>query len=123
MKMSLDLTVFILEIIYLKQLKKGAYVINLDKYSDVGTQWIALCVNNNEVIYFDNFGVKHITKEIKIIIGDKNIKTNIFRIQAGNSIMCGYFRIGFIDYMFANKTLSDLTSFFSPYDFKKIMIE
>ena len=55
-------------------------------------------------------------KKIKKFIGHKNIKTNIFRIQANNSIMCGYFCIGFIDFMFANKTFS---SFFSPYDFEK----
>ena len=47
------------------------------------------------------------------------MKTNIFRIQADNSIMCGYFCIGFIDFMFPRKTLSDFTSLFSPYDFKK----
>ena len=55
----------------------------------------------------------------KSFIGHKNIKTNIFRIQADNSIMCGYFFIGFIDFMFAGKTLIDFTSMFSPYDFKK----
>ena len=48
-----------------KTIKKGAYVINLDKYTDVGTHWIALYVKNNEVIYFDSFGVEHIPKEIK----------------------------------------------------------
>ena len=45
-------------------------------------------------------------------------KTNIFRIQAYSSIMCGYFCIGFIDFMFA-VSLIDFTSLFSPYDFKK----
>ena len=66
-----------------------------------------------------SFGVEHVPKEIKIFIGPKNIKTNIFRIQADNSIMCGYFCIGFIDFMFAGKSLIDFTSLFSPYDFKK----
>ena len=47
------------------------------------------------------------------------MKTNIFRIHADNSIMCGYFCIRFIDFMFANKTLIDFTSLFSPYDFEK----
>ena len=88
-----------------KIIKNGTYVINLDEYEDVGTHRIALYVKNNEVIYFDNFGVEHVPKEIKKFIGNKDIKINIFRIQAYNSIMCGYFCIGFIDFMFANKTL------------------
>ena len=73
----------------------------------------------NEVIYFDSFGVEHVPKKIKRFIGHKNAKTNTFRIQADNSIMCGYFCIGFIDFMFENKSLTDFTGFFSPYDFKK----
>ena len=96
-----------------KKIKNGAYVINLD---DVGTHWIALCVKNNEVIYCDSFGVEHVPKEIKRFIGHKTTKTNIFRIQAHNSVMYGYFCIGFIDFMFACKTLIDYTSLFSPYD-------
>ena len=73
----------------------------------------------NEVIYFDSFGIEHIPKEIKKFISNKNIKTNIFRIKANNSIMCGYFFIGFIDFMLAGKTLIDYTNLFSPYDFDK----
>ena len=76
-------------------------------------------VKNNEVIYFDSFVVEHVPKEIKKFIANKDIKTNIFRIQAYNSIMCAYFCIGFIDFMFANKTLANFTSLFSPYDFEK----
>ena len=76
-------------------------------------------VKNNEVIYFVSFGLEHVPKEIKRFIGNKNTKSNIFRIQADNSIMCGYFCIIFIDFMFANKTLIDFASLFSPYDFKK----
>ena len=45
------------------KIKDGAYVINLDEYSDIGTDWTALWVNNN-VTYFDSFGVEHIPKEI-----------------------------------------------------------
>ena len=63
-----------------------------------GTHWIALHVNANNIIYFDNFGVEHIPKEIKKFIGNKNMITNIYRIQAYDSI-CGYFCIGFIDFM------------------------
>ena len=76
-------------------------------------------VKDNEITYFDPFGVVHVSKEIKKFIGHKNIKTNIFRIQADNPIMCGFFCIGFIDFMFAGKSLIYFTSLFSPYDFKK----
>ena len=59
----------------------------------------------NEVIYFDSFGDEHIPKEIKKFITNKNIKANIYRAQTNDSIMCGYFCIGFIDFMYAEKTL------------------
>ena len=52
-------------------------------------------------------------------IGHKNIKTNIFTIQADNSIMCGYFSMRFTDFMLAGKSLIDYTSLFSPHNFKK----
>ena len=75
-------------------------------------------VYNDNVSYFDSFGVEHITKEIKKFInGSLSITTNIFRIQAYDSIMCGYFCIGFIDFMLAGKTLNDFTNLFSPNDF------
>ena len=76
-------------------------------------------MNNNDVIYFDGFGVEHIPEEIKAFINNKNIKTNIFRIQAYDSIMCGCLCIGFIDFMFKGKTLTEYSNLFSPYDFKK----
>ena len=63
--------------------------------------------------------MKHIPKGIKKFIGNKNIKANIYHIQANNSILCGYFCIGFIDFMLAGKTLICYTNLFSPYDFKK----
>ena len=85
--------------------KKGAYVINLDEYENTGTHWIGLFIKTNEVIYFDSFGIK-------------KIKANIFRIQAYDSIMCGYFCIEFINYMLKAKTL-DNTNLFSLNDFKK----
>ena len=100
------------------KIKDGAYVINLDEYSDIGTHWVALWVNNN-VTYFDSFGVEHIPKEIKTFIKNRNIKTNIFRIQAYDSIMCGYFCIGFINFMFKGRSLTDYTIIFSPNNFKK----
>ena len=99
--------------------KDGAYVINLDEHSDIGTHWIALYGRNNDITYFDSFGVEHIPKEIIKFIGHRNVIANIFRIQAYDSILCGYFCIGFINFMFKGKTLTDFTNLFSPYDFKK----
>ena len=61
-----------------KKIEDGAYVIKLDEYEDVGTHWIALFCNRNEIVYFDSFGAEHIPAEMKKIIGNKNIKTNIF---------------------------------------------
>ena len=88
---------------------------------------VAFYVNNNNVIYFDSFGVEHIPKEIKVFINrplssalqNKNIKTNVFWIQAYDSIMCGYFCIGFTEFMLAGKTLTEYTNLFSPNNFKK----
>ena len=101
------------------KIKDGAYVINLDEYSDIGTHWIALYVKNNDITYFDSFGVEHIPKEIKAFIKNRNIKTNIFRIQVYDSIMCRYFCIGFIDFIFKGRTLTEYTNLFSPSDFTK----
>ena len=74
----------------LPKMKDGAYIINLDEYSDIGTHWVALWVDNN-VTYFDSFGVEHIPKKIKAFIGRSlSITTNIFRAQAYDSIMCEF---------------------------------
>ena len=115
----------------LSEIKNGAYVINLDEFSDIGTHWVALYlggaslknVNNNDVTYFDSFGVEHIPKEIKASIDRSlSIAANIFRIQAYDSIMCGYFCVGFIDFMLAGKKLTEFTNLFSLKNFKKMMI-
>ena len=119
----------------LPKIKDSAYVINLDEYFDIATHWIALYINNIDVTYFDSLGVEHIPKEIKTFINrpssfvlhpplrdashNKKIITNIFRIQAYDSIMCGYFCIGFIDFMLKGKTLTKYTNLFSPNNFKK----
>ena len=76
-------------------------------------------VNNNNVTYFDSFGVEHIPKEIKEFVRNKNIKTNIFTIQAYDSVMCGYASIGFIDFMLKRKTLTEFTNLVSPNSFEK----
>ena len=101
--MNQDLMVFFQEKIYLKKIKDGAYLINLDEYAGVGTHWIALFCNRNEIVYFNNFGVEHVPTEIKEFIVNKNIKGNIFRVQANDSVMCEYFCIGFIGFMLAGK--------------------
>ena len=108
--MNQDLMVFILEIT------------NLDEYSDIATHWVALYVqnDNNTVIYFNSFGVEHIPKETKTFIKNKNIKTNIFRIQAYDSIVCGYFYIGFIDFILARKT--DYANLFWQINNRKMII-
>ena len=99
------LTVFIQEIRY--------------EYDDIGTHWIALYVRNNEVIYFDSFGVEYIPNQVKKFIGNKDTMNNIFRLQTYDSVMCGYFCLAFIDYMLDNKMLLHFTNLLSLYDFKK----
>ena len=76
-------------------------------------------LNAGNVTYFDCFGVDHIPKEIRKLIGNENIITNIYRIQAYDSIMCGYFCIGFIDLMLKVKSLLEYTHLFSPDDSEK----
>ena len=68
--------------------------------------------NDNTETYFDSFGVEHIPKEIKNFIGNKNIQSNIYRIQGYDSVMCGYLCIGFIDFMLEGKSLADFTNLF-----------
>ena len=109
----------------LPKIKDGAYIINLDEHYDIGTHWTALWFNNNNVTYFDSFGVEYIPKEIKAFINrslssalwNKNTIANIFRIQAHNSIMCGYFCIGFINFMLPGKKMTDYTNLFCLHDF------
>ena len=103
----------------LPKIKDGAYVINLDEYESIGTHWIAFYVNDNNVTYFDSVGVEHIPQEIKKLIGNKNIITNSYRKQAYHPIMCGYFCIGFVDFMLKGKGLLDYTNLFSPNDCEK----
>ena len=102
-------------------------MINLDKYENTGTHCVSLFVKTNEAIYFDSFGIEHIPKEINKFINNndmtkssslKRIKSNIFRIQAYDSIMCGYFCIESINYILKGKTLLDYTNLFTPNDFK-----
>ena len=74
------------------------------------------------VTHFVSFGVEHIPKEIKKFIGNKNIMTNVYRIQANirikYSIMCEYVCIAFIDFMLKGKSLFDYKNLVSPNDYK-----
>ena len=97
----------------LPKINDGAYVINLHKFTSIGTHWIALYINNNNVTYFGSFGVEHIPKEIKKIIRNKN-----YRIQPYDSTICGYFCIAFIDFVLKSKILLDY-NIFSPNDYEK----
>ena len=96
-------------------------MINLDEHESVGTHCIDLYANVNNrrascnAIYLVSFGVEHIPKKIIKFIGTKNI-TNIYVTQAYNSVMCGYFCIGFNDFMLKSKSLCGYTRSF----FKKI---
>ena len=95
----------------LPKIKDRAYLINFDKYESIETHYIALCVNGNnrwasyDATYFDSFVFEQTSEEITTFIGNKNIIVNIYRIQAYSSIMCGYSRIGFIDFMLKGKSL------------------
>ena len=73
---------------------------------------------SNNVTYFDSFDVEHIPKEIKNFISKSIVVTNIFGIQAYDSVMCGYFCIGFVDFMLKGKILTDFANLFSPNSFK-----
>ena len=54
----------------LPRIRDEVYIINLDEYSDIRTHWIALHVQNNDVTYFDSFGVEYIPEETKTFIGN-----------------------------------------------------
>ena len=103
-----------------KIVKNGAYVIDLDEYSDIGTHWVLLYVNKKTVTYFDSFGVERtFQKKPKNLINNKNVIANIYRVQNYDSIMCRYFCIGFVNYMFKGKSLTDYTNLFLPNNFKE----
>ena len=109
------------------KIKKRAYVINLDEYENTGTHWVSLFVKPKHTVYFDGFGIEHIPKEINKFINNdttkstslKHIKSNIFRIQAYDSVMCGYFYIEFFNYMLKGKTLLIILIYFLPMTLKR----
>ena len=104
----------------LPKTKDGAYVINLDERKSMETHWIALYVNGHNrrasynAINFDGVEIEHIPKNIKTFLENKNMIAIIYRILAYDAIMCGYFCVGFIDFMLKGKSLLDYTNLFSP---------
>ena len=76
-------------------------------------------VNGNNIKYFDIFGVEQIPKEIKKFSRNKNIIRTIYRIQLYNSIMCGCFCIGFINFTLQGKCLVGYTNLFSRNNYEK----
>ena len=106
----------------LPRIRDGAYVKNLDEYSDIGTNWIALYVQNDDVTYFDRFGVEHIPDEIKTFIGNKNIKTNSSRIQAYDSIMWEYFVLDLLILCLQERLHQILQIFFHQITLKETMM-
>ena len=119
MRMTQDVMDFFQEKICLKYIEWGIRNINIYEYKGVGTHWIALFCNRSETVYFNSFGIEHVPEKIKEFVWNKKIKANIFRVQENNSVMCGYFCIGSIDFMLAGKKLTDFDSLFSLHDFKK----
>ena len=103
----------------LTKLNDTAYVINHDEYKSIGTHWIPLYVKDDYVTCCDSSGVEHIPKQIEKIIGSKNITTNIYKIQALDSVISGYFFIGYINLMLKGKGVLDNTNLFSPNKYEK----
>ena len=101
------------------KIKVEEYVIIIDEFKSIGTHWIVLYVNGNNIIYFHRFGVEHIPKEIKKFKENKNIITKIYRIQAFDSMICRYFCIGFINFMLQSESLLDYTNLFAPNYYEK----
>ena len=97
------------------KIKNGAYIVTLDEYHNIGTHWVRFYVNNKAAAYFDSFGIEHIPREIKRAVINKSLIASIFRML--DSVMCGYFCIAFIDFMF--NSLTDFTNLFSPNNFIK----
>ena len=103
----------------LPKIKDGPYVINLHEFKSIGTHWIALYVNAENETYFRSFGVKYIPKKIRKFIGNKNLKTNLYRIKMYDSIVCRYFCIRFISFMVKGKNLLVYRNLISLKDYDK----
>ena len=80
-----------------------AYVINLDDKSSKGLHWVSLFIDKNLAVYFDSFKTEYIPQEVFSKFKDKSVIHNIFRIQDDKYIMCKFYCIAFIDYVFSEK--------------------
>ena len=100
----------------MSKIKDEVYITNLEEYESIGSNWIALYGNAENV----TSGIEHISEETRKCMGNKNIIRNIYRIEPFNSIMCGYFCIGFIDFMYKGKSLLEYTILFSPNEYKRM---
>ena len=100
-------------------IEDGGYIVNLDDMGNSGTHWVAIYVNGDRATYFDSFGVEHVPVEILKFLKNKDLHVNIFRVQPTKSVLCGYYCIQFLEFMFEGKTLMTFTSLFSPTDFKE----
>ena len=76
-------------------------------------------MNGDNVALVNSFGVEYIPKEIKNLIGNKIITTDIYRILTNDSKICGYFCIRFADFMLKSKSLFECTNWFSPNEYEK----
>ena len=77
---------------------------------------------NNNVTYFDSFGVEHIPKEIKIFIDKPIVVANIFRIQAYDSTICGHFPLDLL-ILCLQARLQALQIYFHQINLKRMMIQ
>ena len=98
----------------MSEIKDGPYIAYLDEFESMGIQWIALYLNAENVTYFDSFWVENISKEIKKLIKDRCVITNIYRIHAYDSTMCE-----FIYFMLKDEIWLEYTHLFSPNDYER----
>ena len=92
------------------RIKDGEHIKDLDEYKSIEGHSIALHINGDNSTYLDIFEVERIPNQIKEFIRNKNIKTNNYRIQANESIMCECLCILFIDFMLQGKSLLDYSN-------------
>ena len=98
------------------KIKNGTYVINLDEYSDIGTHWIAFYEMNLELDMSQN---KFKTLLVIKILRDLRSQKNIFGIKTYDSVMSGYFCVGFFDFVLKGKSVTNFTNIFSQNDLLK----
>ena len=117
--MNLDLMAFFHKN-NLPRTNDAAYIINFDDKNSKEAQWVSLFIDKTLAVYFNAFEIESISQEVLIKIRGKSFTHNIFRIQENESIMCGFYCVTFIGYMFSRKTLSDCTNLFSSNDYKRM---